>query len=165
MRPPGAPAVPRPPPSCSSGATPGRATAHSHGSQVPRALSTCRSCSRFLQHWGRDPHGPRGRHRRPRHNRILDSNNAQHAQNKCLHLFRRGRPSRHRRRFGVPDPSSPPWRHTIPAIYNERWQIELLFNAIKQNLKLKTFAGYGRGEHIMALSPAPRGYSARAVEW
>jgi hypothetical protein len=30
---------------------------------------------------------------------------------------------------------------TISSIYKERWQIELFFKAIKQNLKLKTFVG------------------------
>ena len=30
---------------------------------------------------------------------------------------------------------------TIAAIYRERWQIELLFKALKQNLKIKTFVG------------------------
>ena len=30
---------------------------------------------------------------------------------------------------------------TIAAIYKERWQIELFFKAIKQNLKIKTFIG------------------------
>jgi hypothetical protein len=30
---------------------------------------------------------------------------------------------------------------TIAAIYKQRWQIELFFNAIKQNLKIKTFVG------------------------
>ena len=30
---------------------------------------------------------------------------------------------------------------TIAAIYKDRWQIELLFKALKQNLKLKTFIG------------------------
>ena len=30
---------------------------------------------------------------------------------------------------------------TIGAIYKERWQIELFFKAIKQNLKIKTFVG------------------------
>jgi IS4 transposase len=28
---------------------------------------------------------------------------------------------------------------TIVAIYRERWQIELFFKALKQNLKIKTF--------------------------
>jgi len=30
---------------------------------------------------------------------------------------------------------------TISDIYKERWQIELFFKAIKQNLKIKTFVG------------------------
>ena len=30
---------------------------------------------------------------------------------------------------------------TISAIYKERWQIELFFKALKQNLKIKTFVG------------------------
>ncbi|MDY7035171.1 MAG: IS4 family transposase [Thermodesulfobacteriota bacterium] len=30
---------------------------------------------------------------------------------------------------------------TISAIYKDRWQIELFFKALKQNLKIKTFVG------------------------
>ena len=30
---------------------------------------------------------------------------------------------------------------TIAAIYKDRWQVELFFKAIKQNLKIKTFVG------------------------
>lgn len=30
---------------------------------------------------------------------------------------------------------------TVAAVYKERWQIELLFKALKQNLRLKTFVG------------------------
>ena len=30
---------------------------------------------------------------------------------------------------------------TIAAIYKDRWQIELFFKTIKQNLKIKTFVG------------------------
>ena len=30
---------------------------------------------------------------------------------------------------------------TISAIYKDRWQIELFFKALKQNLKVKTFVG------------------------
>ena len=33
---------------------------------------------------------------------------------------------------------------TISAIYRDRWQIELFFTALKQNLKVKTFAGATR---------------------
>ena len=32
---------------------------------------------------------------------------------------------------------------TIAAVYKERWQIELLFKALKQNLRVKTFVGTG----------------------
>ena len=31
--------------------------------------------------------------------------------------------------------------HTIGQIYRDRWQIELFFKALKQNLKVKTFLG------------------------
>ena len=31
--------------------------------------------------------------------------------------------------------------NTIAAIYKNRWQIELFFKALKQNLKIKTFVG------------------------
>src|SRR5207245_10940669 len=30
---------------------------------------------------------------------------------------------------------------TIAAIYRQRWQIELFFKALKQNLRIKTFVG------------------------
>ena len=30
---------------------------------------------------------------------------------------------------------------TIAAIYKDRWQLELFFKALKQNLKIKTFVG------------------------
>ena len=30
---------------------------------------------------------------------------------------------------------------TVAAIYKDRWQVELLFKALKQNLKIKTFVG------------------------
>lgn len=30
---------------------------------------------------------------------------------------------------------------TIPAIYKDRWQVELFFKALKQTLKVKTFLG------------------------
>lgn len=34
--------------------------------------------------------------------------------------------------------------NTIAAIYKDRWQVELFFKAIKQNLKIKTFVGLSR---------------------
>ena len=30
---------------------------------------------------------------------------------------------------------------TIAGIYKDRWQIELFFKALKQNMKIKTFVG------------------------
>lgn len=33
---------------------------------------------------------------------------------------------------------------TLAAIYKDRWQIELFFKWIKQNLKIKTFLGTSR---------------------
>jgi hypothetical protein len=37
----------------------------------------------------------------------------------------------------IPHPAA----STIAAIYKERWQIELLFKALKQHLRIKTFVG------------------------
>lgn len=65
------------------------------------------------------------------------------AQDKCPHLLRRVEAVRadtgeilvfltNHHQLGA---------STIAAIYKERWQIELLFKALKQNLKLKTFIG------------------------
>ena len=33
---------------------------------------------------------------------------------------------------------------TIAGIYKERWQIELVFKALKQNLRIKSFVGTSR---------------------
>jgi hypothetical protein len=65
------------------------------------------------------------------------------AQDKCPHLLRRVEAIRedtggtlvfitNHRALGA---------STIAAIYKDRWQIELFFKAIKQNLKIKTFVG------------------------
>jgi len=40
---------------------------------------------------------------------------------------------------------------TIAAIYKDRWQIELFFKAIKQNLKIKTFVGTSRNAVLTQL--------------
>jgi len=34
--------------------------------------------------------------------------------------------------------------NTIAAIYKDRWQVELFFKAVKQNLKIKAFLGTSR---------------------
>jgi hypothetical protein len=65
------------------------------------------------------------------------------AQDKCPHLLRRVKAVRadtgdilvfltNHHQLGA---------STVAAIYKERWQIELLFKALKQNLKIKTFIG------------------------
>ena len=65
------------------------------------------------------------------------------AQDKCPHLLRRVEAVRadtgdilvfltNHHQLGA---------STVAAIYKERWQIELLFKALKQNLKIKTFIG------------------------
>ena len=65
------------------------------------------------------------------------------AQEKCPHLLRRVEAIREdtdetlvflTNHFGL-------GASTIAAIYKDRWQIELFFKAIKQNLKIKTFVG------------------------
>ena len=65
------------------------------------------------------------------------------AQNKCPHLLRRIEAIREdtgdilvfiTNHHGL-------GASTIGAIYKDRWQIELFFKALKQNLKIKTFVG------------------------
>lgn len=65
------------------------------------------------------------------------------AQEKCSHLLRRVEATREdtgetlvflTNHLGL-------GASTIAAIYKDRWQIELFFKAIKQNLKIKTFVG------------------------
>jgi len=69
--------------------------------------------------------------------------NAYYAQKNCPHILRRvvvwdGENEReivlltNHLKFGA---------NTISAIYKDRWQIELFFKALKQNLKIKTFVG------------------------
>lgn len=40
---------------------------------------------------------------------------------------------------------------TIAAIYKDRWQVELFFKAIKQNLKIKAFVGTSRNAVLTQL--------------
>ena len=65
------------------------------------------------------------------------------AQDKCQHLLRR---------VEVWDPEEERilvfltnnlklGATTVAAIYKDRWQIEIFFKALKQNLKIKTFVG------------------------
>ena len=65
------------------------------------------------------------------------------AQDKCPHLLRRVEAMREdtgerhvflTNYYGL-------GTSTVAAIYKERWQVELIFKALKQNLKIKTFVG------------------------
>ncbi len=83
----------------------------------------------------------------PKHGAILEDQTVrltgQGAQEKCPHRLRRIVVAREdtgeilvflTNHFGLA-------AATIAAIYKERWQIELFFKALKQNLKIKTFVG------------------------
>jgi hypothetical protein len=86
-------------------------------------------------------------HRPPHHRNILSDQtirlNGEGAQDKCPHLLRRIEALREdtgevlvllTNHHGL-------GASTISAIYKDRWQIELFFKALKQNLKIKTFIG------------------------
>lgn len=87
------------------------------------------------------------RHAPPQHRGILSDETIrftkQRAQNRCPHLLRRIEA----RREGSAETLVFLTNHhalgasTIAAIYKDRWQIELFFKALKQNLKIKTFVG------------------------
>ena len=40
---------------------------------------------------------------------------------------------------------------TVAAIYKDRWQIEIFFKAIKQNLKIKTFVGTSKNALLIQI--------------
>jgi len=65
------------------------------------------------------------------------------AQEKCPHLLRRVEAIREDTGGTLVFITNHPGlgASTIAAIYKDRWQIELFFKAIKQNLKIKTFVG------------------------
>ena len=76
------------------------------------------------------------------------------------HAIKRGAPKL--RRKGYRDPESGKFfeivtNHfdlsaaTIAAIYKDRWQVELFFKAIKQNLKIKAFVGLSRNAILTQL--------------
>src|ERR1017187_2350176 len=44
---------------------------------------------------------------------------------------------------------------TIAAIYKDRWEIELFFKALKQNLKVKSFVGIADKTQTNTLTPWP----------
>ena len=65
------------------------------------------------------------------------------AADKCPHLLRRivVWDAEHEREIVVLTNTMDLAASTVAAIYKERWQIELFFKALKQNLKVKTFIG------------------------
>ena len=76
------------------------------------------------------------------------------------HALKRGAPLL--RRIGYRDPQTGKFyqfltnhfgwsAQTIAAIYKDRWQIELFFKAIKQNLKIKAFVGTSRNAVLTQL--------------
>jgi hypothetical protein len=69
--------------------------------------------------------------------------NGYYAQKKCPHLLRRVVVwDKENEREIVLLTNHPKFgANTIAAIYKDRWQIELFFKALKQNLKVKTFVG------------------------
>ena len=66
-----------------------------------------------------------------------------HAQKDCPHILRRVTvwDERNEREIVLLTNHLKFGANTISAIYKDRWQIELFFKALKQNLKIKTFVG------------------------
>jgi putative transposase len=76
------------------------------------------------------------------------------------HAYKRGAPAL--RRIGYRDPQTGKFyqfltnhfgwsAQTVAAIYKDRWQIELFFKAIKQNLKIRAFVGTSRNAVLTQL--------------
>lgn len=68
---------------------------------------------------------------------------SEHAQKRCHSLLRRVvvRDTEHERELVFLTNIKHLAASTVAAVYKERWQIELFFKALKQNLKVKTFVG------------------------
>lgn len=68
---------------------------------------------------------------------------SEHAQKRCQSLLRRVMvwDAQHERELVFLTNIKHLAASTVAAIYKERWQIELFFKALKQNLKVKTFVG------------------------
>jgi IS4 transposase len=83
----------------------------------------------------------------PRRSNVLRDETIQlssaYAQKRCTTILRRVGVwnAEHEREFVFLTNITHLAASTIAAIYKERWQIELFFKALKQNLKIKTFVG------------------------
>jgi putative transposase len=93
-------------------------------------------------------------------NRESDICSDQIIQLNSAHALKRGAPEL--RRVGYRDPQTGKYYQfltnhfgwsaaTIAAIYKDRWQVELFFKAIKQNLKIKAFVGTSRNAVLTQL--------------
>ena len=93
-------------------------------------------------------------------NREAGISSDQIIQLNSAHALKRGAPLL--RRIGYRDPQTGKFyqfltnhlgwsAQTIAAIYKDRWQIELFFKAIKQNLKIKAFVGTSRNAVLTQL--------------
>ncbi len=87
------------------------------------------------------------RHRVPQHRQVLKDQTIRltgtGAWEKCPHLLRRvevWNPEKEEALVFVTN-NFALGASTIAAIYKDRWQVELFFKALKQNLKIKTFVG------------------------
>jgi len=88
------------------------------------------------------------------------------------HALKRGAPTL--RRIGYRDPLTGKFyqfltnhfgwsAQTIAAVYKDRWQVELFFKAIKQNLKINTFVGTSRNAVLTQLWIAMIAYLLLAI--
>lgn len=88
------------------------------------------------------------------------------------HALKRGAPAL--RRIGYRDPLTGKFyqfltnhfgwsAQTIAAVYKDRWQVELFFKAIKQNLKIKAFVGTSRNAVLTQLWIAMIAYLLLAI--
>ena len=88
------------------------------------------------------------------------------------HALKRGAPKL--RRIGYRDPETGKFYQfltnnfklsagTIAAIYKDRWQVELFFKAIKQNLKIKSFVGTSKNAVLTQLWIAMISYLLLAI--
>lgn len=88
------------------------------------------------------------------------------------HALKRGAPKL--RRIGYRDPLTGKFyqfltnhfgwsAQTIAAVYKDRWQVELFFKAIKQNLKIKAFVGTSRNAVLTQLWIAMIAYLLLAI--
>lgn len=96
-------------------------------------------------------------HRVPQHRNILKDQvielTGYYARKDCPHRLRRieVRDEENNRTFVLLTNHLTFGATTVAAIYKERWQIEIFFKAIKQNLKIKTFVGTSKNALLIQI--------------